>query len=118
MVANLKKRYKVVAAPIGADGSYRAWPDKTTYVRHFNSEARRNDYWRRFVKTKTTTTRGLQYQLAMIDEWSGGWEFVDEARYSDEPVIGKKNLDPSIHIVETGYKADCSRRSKKQRKTG
>ena len=52
-------RYKIVAAPIGPDGSYRAWPDKTTYIRSFISERKRQDYWRRFVVPKSSEQRGL-----------------------------------------------------------
>jgi len=96
------KRYKIVAAPIGPDGSYRAWPDKTTYIRRFSSAARRDDYWRRFVVPKSDTDRGLIFQIAMINEWSGGWEFVAEPRYADLPIIGKVNRDPTLHIVECG----------------
>jgi len=92
--------FKIVAAPIGPDGSYRAWPDKTTYVRRFKSEGRRNDYWRRFVVTKSGETRGLVFQLAMVDEWVGGWRFVAEPRYADAPVICNKKAMPSQHIVE------------------
>lgn len=92
--------FKIVAAPLGPDGSYRAWPDKTTFVRRFTSEARRNDYWRRFVRTRSVESRGLRFQLAMIDEWLGGWRFVAEPRYSDEPIIYRKKILPSQHIVE------------------
>ena len=92
--------FKIVAAPIGPDGRYQAWPDKTTYVRRFASEARRNDYWRRFVLTKSAVTRGLGFQLAMVDEWIGGWRFVAEPRYADVPIIFNKKHDPSQHIIE------------------
>jgi len=95
-------RYKIVAAPIGPDGSYRAWPDKTTYIRRFASEGKRADYWRRFVLPKTESARGLVFQIAMVNEWNGGWEFVAEPRFADLPVIGKINRDPTLHIVECG----------------
>ncbi len=95
-------RLKIVAAPIGPDGSYRAWPDKKTYVRRFKTEGLREDYWRRFVVTKSVEERGLAYQIAMVNEWVGGWEFVAEPRYADQPIIGKVSDDPSVHIVECG----------------
>ena len=95
-------RYKIVAAPIGPCGGYRAWPDKTTYIRRFMSEGKRQDYWRRFVVPKSETESGLLFQITMIDEWSGGWEFVSEARYADQPTICGSNCDPSVHIVECG----------------
>ena len=94
------RSFKIVAAPLGPDGSYRAWPDKTTYVRRFSSEARRSDYWRRFVRTKSVETRGLLFQLAMVDEWIGGWCFVAEPRYADTPIIYRKKQRPTQQIVE------------------
>lgn len=102
MAAKDTLRLKIVAAPIGPDGSYRAWPDKKTYVRRFSSEGKRNDYWRRFVEPKSSEERGLVYQIAMVNEWVGGWEFVAEPRYADEPIIGKPSSDPTVHIVECG----------------
>ncbi len=98
-------RYKIVAAPIGENGRYRAWPDKTTYIRRFLSEGKRLDYWRRFVVPKSELSRGLGFQLAMIDEWTDHWEFVGEARYADLPLVSKLNDDPSRHIVEVGSNA-------------
>jgi hypothetical protein len=95
-------RYKIIAAPIGPGGDYRAGPDKTTYIRRFATESRREDYWRRFVVPKTGNDRGLLFQVAMIDEWNDGWKFVGEARYSDEPLICKWNCDQSLHVVECG----------------
>ena len=100
-------RYKIVAAPIGPCGSYRAWPDKTTYIRRFSSERRRADYWRRFVETKSAQDRGLHFQIAMVNEWSNGWEFVAEPRYADQPVICGINKEPSLHIVEVGSIGNC-----------
>ena len=95
-----KKTYKIYAAPRGPNGNYWAWPDKTTYVRTFNSEGRRKDYWRRFVVTKSCDKPGLEFQLVMVDEWNGGWEFVSEARYADEPIIGKTQGDAGLGVVE------------------
>ena len=111
MSAKKSLRYKIVAAPIGPDGSYRAWPDKKTYVRHFTSEGRRQDYWRRFVEPKSSLTGGLDYQIAMVNEWPGGWEFVSEARYGDEPVIAKVSTDPTVHIVECGATGNARKAS-------
>lgn len=107
-------RYKIVAAPIGKGGSYRAWPDKTTYIRRFPSEARRLDYWRRFVVPKSERSRGLGFQLAMIDEWTNHWEFVGEARYADDPVVSKRNEDPTRHIVEVGTSRSEPARKRKR----
>ena len=95
-------KLKIVAAPLGPDGSYRAWPDMKTYVRRFSTEARRDDYWRRFVVPKSGEERGMRYQIAMVNEWVGGWEFVAEPRYADVPIIGKVSSDPTVHIVECG----------------
>ncbi len=95
-------RYKIVAAPIGPGDDYRAWPDKTTYIRRFTSTAKRQDYWRRFVVPKSTDEGGLKFQIAMIDEWRNGWEFVAEPRYADLPVIGGVSSDASVSIVECG----------------
>jgi len=102
VVSKKNLRYKIVAAPIGSCGSYRAWPDKTIYVRRFASEGRRADYWRRFVVPKSEEDRGLKFQIAMVNEWSNGWEFVAEPRYADRPTICEETRDPSRQIVECG----------------
>lgn len=107
-------RYKIVAAPIGQDGSYRAWPDKTTYIRRFSSKGKRLDYWRRFVVPKSERSRGLGFQLAMVDEWTNSWEFVGEARYADDPLVSKQNDDPSRHIVEVGASGQKAVRKRKR----
>lgn len=104
-------RYKIVAAPIGPDGSYRAWPDKTTYIRSFTSEKKRQDYWRRFVVPKSSEKNGLVFQLAMINEWRANWEFVEAPRYADLPVIGEINNDLARHIVECGRTGRTQRAS-------
>ena len=104
-------RFKIVAAPIGPDGSYRAWPDKTTYIRSFTSERKRQDYWRRFVVTKSSEQRGQLFQLAMINEWRADWEFVADPRYADLPIIGDVIDITGQHIVEcgrTGHKKQAS----------
>lgn len=95
-------RFKIVAAPIGPDGSYRAWPDKTTYIRSFTSARKRQDYWRRFVVTKSSEQHGLLFQLAMINEWRASWEFIEEPRYADLPIIGEVCEITGKHIIECG----------------
>lgn len=109
MATKKTMKYKIVAAPIGPCGSYRAWPDKTTYIRRFMTEGRRADYWRRFVVPKSEGNHGLKFQIAMVNEWSNGWEFVAEPRYADQPTISEENRDPSLHIVECG-RAGLSRK--------
>ena len=99
--ANPKKTtYKIYAAPKAQNGNYWAWPDKTIYVREFSSEGRRRDYWRRFVVMKSTDKPGPAFQLVMVDEWNGGWDFVSEARYAEEPIIAKPDGDRSPGVVE------------------
>lgn len=93
--------HKICAAPLGNGGRYHAWPDKLTYVRRFPSAARRQTYWRRYVKPKGSVCHGLAYQVAMVDEWSGGWEFVGRPVYADWPLIcriGKSHAGPIVEI--------------------
>ena len=54
-------RLKIVAAPIGPDGSYRAWPDKKTHLRRRKAEGLRDDQWRHFVVTKNDEHGDVDY---------------------------------------------------------
>ena len=93
--------FKICAAPIGQDGHYHAWPDKITFVRRFPSAEKRDQYWNRYVVPKGTDYHGLSYQIAMVDEWRGGWRFVGRPLYADLPLIGRPNRRPANgHIVE------------------
>ena len=97
-----KTIYKICAAPLGSGGRYHAWPDKVTYVRRFPSAARRTNYWRRYIASKASEQRGLRYQIAMVDEWSGGWSFVGDPLYADRPIICRVLGAHAGPIVEVG----------------
>lgn len=92
--------YKICAAPIGDCGRYHAWPDKITYVRRFPNADRRDLYWKKYVKPRGSDYHGLTFQIAMVDEWSGGWRFVGDPVYSDVPLIGKIKGSVAGHIIE------------------
>lgn len=94
--------YKICAAPLGQGGRYHAWPDKITYVRRFPTPLRRDSYWRRYVVPKASGQRGLAYQVVMVDEWSGGWEFASEPVYADWPLISRIGKSHDGPIVEVG----------------
>lgn len=93
----MNDKYTIIAAPRTPNGSYWMTDGNPVYLKEFATESAMYRFWTTKILPKTSSRSGKAFEIAMVITRDGKWDFVEQPRYADTPLMKPK--DESYNVM-------------------